>query len=333
MEGPREATDRTGGVSRPKISQVGVGSYLAVERTLLHGQAVAIKRLRPDLYELAEEVESFVREIDAIAEFDHPSIARILEVGFRSSQSSGEGGRLSGGPENMFVFQEFCGGGSLQDKVLAEMASEQERCPRTVYTYSDAVRWCGQVAAGVAYLHSRQPMVLHRDLRLKRMLLTDTTDGAVVKLVDFRRISRASSPGFEVVARDLSGQRKSLLNMAPEVLLGLTYNDKADIFSLGCCMYELFAKKMTFTELSTNARAMDYRHVAAMTSRGYRRHIPSDWAPALKTLIVDCWKHDPEERPSAAEVAATLGSAELASQVLAWDSTEKTLMDGCCTAQ
>jgi len=40
-----------------------------------------------------------------------------------------------------------------------------------VYNYTDALRWCQQVAEGMAYLHSCQPQVIHRDLKLENILL------------------------------------------------------------------------------------------------------------------------------------------------------------------
>ena len=43
---------------------------------------------------------------------------------------------------------------------------------QVLYTYASALRWCHQISAGLAYLHSQRPMVIHRDLKLDNILLT-----------------------------------------------------------------------------------------------------------------------------------------------------------------
>lgn len=50
--------------------------------------------------------------------------------------------------------------------------------PQALYTYADARRWCLQLAEGVAYLHSRRPLIIHRDLKLDNILLTGTLTGS-----------------------------------------------------------------------------------------------------------------------------------------------------------
>lgn len=42
---------------------------------------------------------------------------------------------------------------------------------QVLYTYRDALRWCQQIAAGVAHLHDRSPLIIHRDLKLDNVLL------------------------------------------------------------------------------------------------------------------------------------------------------------------
>ena len=43
--------------------------------------------------------------------------------------------------------------------------------PQEIYTYADALRWSQQIAEGLAYLHDRSPLIIHRDLKLDNVLL------------------------------------------------------------------------------------------------------------------------------------------------------------------
>ena len=53
--------------------------------------------------------------------------------------------------------------------VCRQMESDEE-----LYTLKDAVRWILGIAQGLKYLHSCQPMVIHRDLKLENILLMGT---------------------------------------------------------------------------------------------------------------------------------------------------------------
>ncbi len=43
---------------------------------------------------------------------------------------------------------------------------------QVVYTYADALRWSIQMAEGLVYLHTRHPLIIHRDLKLDNVLLS-----------------------------------------------------------------------------------------------------------------------------------------------------------------
>lgn len=70
---------------------------------------------------------------------------------------------------------------------------------------------------------------MHRDFKLANILLHDGT----IKIADF---GFAKILGNEQLTTTMLG---SPLNMAPEVLAGKEYNNKADIWSIGTCLYEV----------------------------------------------------------------------------------------------
>lgn len=72
-------------------------------------------------------------------------------------------------------------GGSLAKKVIQQMTSPGRR----IYTKVQALEWALDVASALDYLHSRVPVVLHRDVKLSNILLVMEHNKLVAKLSDF----------------------------------------------------------------------------------------------------------------------------------------------------
>lgn len=102
--------------------------------------------------------------------------------------------------------------------------------------------------------------------------------------------------------------------MAPEVLSSREYNEKVDVYSFGIILYEVMARfKVLNLFLSADKEGRDALAKAKKFSEsvqvGYRPPIPMHWPLGVRTLIQDCWQHDPRDRPSASEVVQRLDSA------------------------
>ena len=130
----------------------------------------------------------------------------------------------------------------------------------------------------------------------------------------------------------LTGKTGSYLYMAPCVTLCLPYNERADLFSLGCVLWELFSRRALATVVlggagASGATGADLARVARVAelyahrvARGFRPPIPADWPPRVRALVAACWAGSPAERPTAAAVAAEL-EAMLGDGTLAeWDA-------------
>ncbi|KAI9919828.1 hypothetical protein PsorP6_015861 [Peronosclerospora sorghi] len=79
-----------------------------------------------------------------------------------------------------------------------------------------------QISQGLAYMHSRSPKVIHRDLKSKNVLLNDVPTNAPANAATF------TTPGVG-----------TSFWIAPEVLLGKEYDEQADVFSFGVVLSEL----------------------------------------------------------------------------------------------
>ncbi|PHT29669.1 hypothetical protein CQW23_30739 [Capsicum baccatum] len=77
--------------------------------------------------------------------------------------------------------------------------------------------------------------------------------------------------------------------MAPEVLIGLPYDHKCDVYSFGICLWEIYSCSISYSGLSPHASSAMYK------SR--RPEIPNTCPSALANIMKQCWEDDPKKRP------------------------------------
>lgn len=99
-----------------------------------------------------------------------------------------------------------------------------------------------EICQGLAYLHANK--IIHCDLSLGNLLLTkpidqiDSNDDMHIVISDFNSSSRIND-----IFYDRAGTREY---KAPEVIVAQDFDEKADIWSLGCCFYELLCDSYLF---------------------------------------------------------------------------------------
>jgi len=125
------------------------------------GNPVVLKTL--ENYDADKNEELFRKELEIMQGLHHPSIVQFL--GYTQERNAGT---------PLQIIMEFLPCGSLEDYVVAKGSS---------IPLGQRVRWCGQMAQALAYLHNRQPAFLvHRDVKPSNFMLTKSLD---VKLGDF----------------------------------------------------------------------------------------------------------------------------------------------------
>lgn len=158
-----------------------------------------------------------------------------------------------------------------------------------------------QVATDIcsAIRHLHQLKVVFRDLKPDNVGFD--FEGRV-KLFDFG-LAKELDPlqkTADGTMYEMSGGTGSRRFMAPEVALGEPYNLSADIYSFAILFWELVALEKAFGKLSQE------EHREKVIQNNERPPLKREWKPAIQYILQSCWKRNPKERVSAADLYKTL---------------------------
>ncbi len=257
------------------IGRGGMGSvYEAVHDRL--GRTVALKVLPQLAARDSRYLERFQREARTVGKLNHPNVVKATDAG-----------EFGGVP---FLAMELVDGVDVARLVRAVG-------PLPV---SDAAEMVRQAAVGLAHAHAKG--VIHRDVKPSNLMVTG--EGAV-KILDLGlALSRESA-----VLPDGPPSSPTLLGthdyMAPEQWAdSSTVGPSADVYGLGCVLYQALAGKPPFSGLKfATPRAKQYAHQNApppsIPDRG-------DVPPELTAILERMLAKNPADRPSADQVAAAL---------------------------
>lgn len=264
-------------VDRQKIiidSLISKGGYGEVYKGTFNRSDVAIKTLLPETRRNLVQVNAFLAEAKLMASLDHPSIVRYVGVAWESLN-------------DLCVLSELMDGGDLRG-LLVEYESTNHP---TGFDYNKA-KIAHQIAHALTYLHSLLPLVIHRDLKSNNVLLDRDLNA---KLTDFG-VSR------EYVDRTMTVGVGSSFWMAPEVMMGEKYDEKADMFSFGVMLSELDVHKLPYSHarVDTDGRRQPDAAILQKVAMGSLHVEFSEGAnPELIELGLACVAIDPKDRPAA----------------------------------
>ncbi|NXO61901.1 NEK2 kinase, partial [Phainopepla nitens] len=259
---------------------IGAGSYGKCRkvRRKADGKILVWKEL--DYGAMTEsEKQMLVSEVNLLRELRHPNIVRYYDRIIDRSSTT------------LYIVMEYCDGGDLAS-LIAKCAKERHvKRARGAHFLDESfiLRVLTQLTLALRECHRRSDggVTVHRDLKPANVFLDSKQN---VKLGDFglaRILHRDTRFATTFVGTPYY--------MSPEQMNYMSYNEKSDIWSLGCLMYELCALSPPFT-------AFSQKELAEKIREGRFRRIPYRYSDELNDLLKEMLNVKDYCRPSVEDI-------------------------------
>ena len=244
---------------------IGKGMYAKVYKALNkeENKYYAIKCLNfKDITE--KERLSIETEVNLLKKLKHPNIV-LYKDSFIDKEN------------NLNIVTTFCEGGDMYKKIFRE---------KNNYFEEDQIKnWLVQLLLGLSYIHDKQ--IVHRDIKTKNIFIQNEH---TLRIGDF---------GIAKIFNQAQTMNKIVgtpLYMAPECFKqSKKYNYKSDIWSLGCCVFEMCNLKHAF-------EGQFFPAVSVKISEGKRAPLNKRYSRELKELVDGMLDLKPRHRPTIANI-------------------------------
>ncbi len=274
--------------------KIGIGGYAEVWKALWKEKVVAFKLLQEDTTEDKRVVDEFRKEMAVMSQLDHPNI-----VAFFGAVDHGR---------SLAMVLEYAARGDLEGILLDH---------KTPIPYLQRLRWAKQVAQGLQYLHTRNPRVIHRDIKVQSFgvflvvlfshsphqsanILVDEL--LCCKICDFGLAKRKTVAELPSEGKGMSimQQNSRVMNVrsaavqfttlvgtpawtAPELIANRSYTEKVDVYSFSVFLWELMCRQ-------TPHEGMPHFELAYEILAHNLRPVIYDFIPeTFKQLMKSCW--------------------------------------------
>lgn len=268
---------------RSKLGEGGMGTvYLAQDTEL--GRKVALKILPTELADNEDRMRRFVQEAKAAAALNHPNIAHIYEIGTSEGLN--------------FIALEYVSGESLRHRL-------HSKDRKLIALLKNLL----QVAEGLTKAHAAG--IVHRDLKPDNVIITPEgyakiLDFGLAKLVEPGAPDPDADPSEAATMIPVQHSTPGMIMgtvgyMSPEQARGDEVDQRSDIFSFGCLLYEATTGRKPFKGDSTIDSLHKIIYEPALPITDFNPAAP----PELQRIIRKCLIKEREKRYQAIRDVAT----------------------------
>ncbi|XP_064360962.1 serine/threonine-protein kinase Nek5 isoform X3 [Dromaius novaehollandiae] len=243
------------------IKEIGEGSFgkVFLAKGKVNNEQCVIKEINLTKMHVKEK-EASQKEVILLAKMNHANIVTF----YTSLQEKNK----------LYIVMEYCDGGDLMKRINMQHG--------VLFDEDQILNWFVQIALGLKHIHDRK--ILHRDVKAQNIFLSN--NGKVAKLGDFgiaRELNNTMELAYTCVGTPYY--------LSPEICENRPYNNKTDIWSLGCVLYELCALKHPFEGNSLH-------QLVLKICRGHFQPVSPNYSYDLRILISQLFKISPRDRPS-----------------------------------
>ncbi|XP_062272120.1 interferon-induced very large GTPase 1-like [Scomber scombrus] len=177
----------------------------------------------------------------------------------------------------LYIVMDYCEGGDLSKKIKSQEGK--------LFPEQQILDWFVQICLALKHIHDKN--ILHRDIKPQNIFLTK--DGTV-QLGDFG-IARVLNSTAELATTCIG----TPLYLSPEICENKPYNNKSDIWALGCVLYEMCSLKPAF-------KAGIIEELCQKIISGSYPPVSDHYSQELCSLLAQLLNCDPEERPSVSSI-------------------------------
>ena len=249
------------------LQEIGQGGFAIVyqAKDTELGRMVALKELRPMLLQDDAWVRRFIREAKTVAQLDHPHVVTIYDV-YREKN-------------RLFIVMHLIDGTSLDQHITKQVG----------LPWAETLDIFTKIAQGLDYAHEQG--VLHRDLKPANILI-DHHRGPMLTDFGLAKLTSQNSMSASVTGSVVGTPHY----IAPEIWEGGQFTPQADIYAMGCILYEML----------TGSRAFDGESPPSVMMAHFKPpSLPAIWPSGvpndLSKVLIKALANQPTDRYNSAK--------------------------------